>query len=390
MIATADLTTPEGLLTELLTGTVEALDVPPELESHARWRYQDIGKHLNRHGDAEGGAPWDVYPQGSFLLGTVVSPAFAEGEYDVDLVCLRRVQKASTTQADLQADVGRALGGYVGNAEGVALDQGRRCWTLTEDRLRFHADVLPAIPDGNGSATGILLTDREFASWLKSDPLQYAAWFKERMRNELFQKMQKMAEARGSTIQEIPESAVKTTLQRCVQVLKRHRDCYFQEEPKAGPPSILITTLAAHAYKGDQNLFEAAVMMAETMPRYIQRDGSGWCVLNPVQPEENFADKWRAEPGRQQQFMNWITTLNHDLDEIRQARGLPLVSERMARSFGEAVVKKSAARLGSGFKDLGEAGRLTMGLGTGILSTSMAGTRPVRRHGFYGVEDSGS
>src|SRR5579859_3934373 len=123
MIATADLTTSEGLLTELLTGTVEALDIPPELESHARRRYQNIGTHLNRHGDAEGGAPWDVYPQGSFLLGTVVSPAFAEGEYDVDLVCLRQVQKTSTTQAELQAEVGRALGEYVENTDGVALDQ---------------------------------------------------------------------------------------------------------------------------------------------------------------------------------------------------------------------------------------------------------------------------
>jgi hypothetical protein len=390
MIASADLNTPEGVLSELLTGAAEALDIPPELEAHARWRYQDIGTHLNKHGDALGGADWNVYPQGSFLLGTVVSPAVTEGEYDVDLVCLRLIEKTSTTQVGLKQEVGEALGRYIRVGDGIALEEGGRCWTLNEPGLHFHADVLPAIPDGDGSATGILLTDRDFARWLKSDPLLYAQWFKDRMRIELLEKRAKLAEMRKSTIEEIPESAVKTTLQRSVQILKRHRDWHFREDLKAGPPSILITTLAAHAYKGDQNLYEAVAMMAEAMPIYIQRDGTGWCVPNPVQPEENFADKWRTEPDRQRSFMGWLETVKRDLSEIRQVKGIPLLSERMAKSFGENAVKKSAARLGQGFKDLRETGRLSMGIGTGLLSTGTTGTRQVKPHGFYGAEDSES
>jgi hypothetical protein len=389
MIATADLTTPEGLLSELLTGTVEALDIPAELERHARWRYMDIGTHLNRHGDSRGGVDWNVYPQGSFLLGTVVSPAFAEGEYDIDLVCLRMIEKTSTTQDGLKQEVGSALGGYVQLDGGVILDEGGRCWTLAEKRLHFHADVLPAIPDAGGSKTAILLTDRELIRWLKSDPIRYAAWFRNRMKEEFAARIAKMAEIRKSTVEEIPESEVKTTLQRSVQVLKRHRDIYFQEDAKAAPPSILITTLAAHAYRGDQNLFEAVAMMAETMPRYIERGLNGWIVSNPVQPEENFADKWRTDPERQRKFMAWVETLKRDLDEFRQIRGIPLVSERMSKSFGE-VVRKSAERLGAGYRDLRETGKLSMGIGTGILSSSNTGSRPVPRHGFYGAEDSAS
>jgi hypothetical protein len=152
----------------------------------------------------------------------------------------------------------------------------------------------------------------------------------------------------------------------------------------------LITTLAAHAYKGEQNLYEAVAMMAEAMPVYIQRDGTGWCVQNPVQPEENFADKWRTEPDRQRSFMGWLETVKRDLSEIRQVKGIPLLSERMAKSFGENAVKKSAARLGQGFKDLRETGKLTMGIGTGLLSTGTTGTRQVKPHGFYGAEDSQS
>jgi hypothetical protein len=173
-------------------------------------------------------------------------------------------------------------------------------------------------------------------------------------------------------------------------VLKRHRDWHFRDDPKAGPPSILITTLAAHAYKGDQNLFEAVAMMAEAMPLYVQRDGTGWCVPNPVQPDENFADKWRTEPGRQQNFTRWLETVKRDLSEIRQVKGIPLLSERMAKSFGETVVKKSAARFGQGFKDLRDTGKLTMGIGTGLLTTGTTDTRQVRPHEFYGAEDSES
>jgi hypothetical protein len=171
-----------------------------------------------------------------------------------------------------------------------------------------------------------------------------------------------------------------------VQALKRHRDLFFKEDLKAAPPSILITTLAAHAYKGEQNLYEAVAMMAATMPNHIQRDGRGWCVPNPVQPEENFADKWLAHPERRENFVRWISALTQDLEETRQLRGIPVVSERLAKSFGSEVMR-SAERLGGRYLETREAGALTMATGSGLLSTETTGTRKVREHGFYGAED---
>ena len=47
----------------------------------------------------------------------------------------------------------------------------------------------------------------------------------------------------------------KLPLQRAVQLLKRHRDVTYanstKEEKAAAPISIIITTLAAHAYQGE-------------------------------------------------------------------------------------------------------------------------------------------
>ncbi len=392
MIATPDLNTREGLLAQLLTGTVQALDLPADLRAHASWRFNEIGTHLNNHGDSLGGAPWDVYPQGAFLLGTVISPIGAEGGYDVDLVCLRHIEPISTTRAGLKADTGRALADYVKVARRgpVSLEEGKRCWTLKEPQRQFHADVLPAIPDPEGSVTGILLTDKQDSRWLHSDPKGYAAWFKERMKVEFLARVTKMAEARASTIEAIPEEEVKTTLQMAVQALKRHRDMYFQNDPEMTPPSILITTLAAHAYQGDQNLFEAVVMMADAMPRYIEYDGVEWCVRNPVQHAENFADRWRTEPGRQRAFMGWLETLKRDLDEMHRIQGIPVLFERVAKSFGESPVRTSVEGLGGKYKGLSDRGALGMAIGSGTLSIATPNTRKVREHGFYGAEDSDS
>ena len=62
------------------------------------------------------GPTWDVYPQGSVRLGTVVQPIACEGTLDVDMVCERDVMKESTTQKKLMAEVGDALKDYIADS----------------------------------------------------------------------------------------------------------------------------------------------------------------------------------------------------------------------------------------------------------------------------------
>jgi hypothetical protein len=56
--------------------------------------------------------------------------------------------------------------------------------------------------------------------------------------------------AKQMDVEEVPDWYVKTTLQRTVQALKRHRNIYFVDGPENRPASIIITTLAARAYCG--------------------------------------------------------------------------------------------------------------------------------------------
>ena len=102
---------------------------------------------------------------------------------------------------------------------------------------------------------------------------------------------------------------MKTTLQRVVQILKVHRNRYFAEDLDRRPASILITTLAAHAYRGERELDEAVLETAKAMPNHIDYDGERWLVPNPVELRENFADKWTERPELAVAFYGWLDRL---------------------------------------------------------------------------------
>ncbi len=379
------LDSPEELLSALLLGTVEELDIPPDLYRLAEARYLDVGQWLSKHAGI--GPAWDIYPQGSFRLGTVVRPLVLNGEYDIDLVCLRHVAKESITQAQLKADVGIALTAYVHhrrpNGGPTGPRAGKRCWTLTYPG--FHMDVLPSIPDPDGSRSGILITDREVRFWQPSDPIGYSAWFRGRMAIEFVQKRAELAAIRkAAKVEDIPEWEVKTTLQRAVQVFKCHRDLYFAQDLENRPPSIILTTLAAHAYRGAGDLFTCVLETARLMPSFVEDTATGWRVENPVQSAENFADRWTAAPSKAKKFCAWLGDLQRDLDEAASSSSLPNVVSRLSASFGEEPVRKAATRFGEAARRDREAGKLTMAAGTGMLGRSSGTT--VRKHDFFGEE----
>ena len=74
-------------LCAVLVRSVEQLDLPPYLHAVAEQQYSQVGQFLADQ-SADG---WDVYPQGSFRLGTVVRPLAAE--FDLDMVCRLNVAK---------------------------------------------------------------------------------------------------------------------------------------------------------------------------------------------------------------------------------------------------------------------------------------------------------
>ncbi|PWK89499.1 hypothetical protein C8D88_102773 [Lentzea atacamensis] len=379
---------PMDVLSELLAGVVDILDIPDHVRDAAVTRYEHVGTYL-----AESGGPkWSIYPQGSFITGTVIRPPTSASEYDIDLVCHHEVEKESITQAVLKKQVGAMLEEYydlcASSNSPYAPDEyfeKRRCWTLAYDDLGFHLDVLPAIPDLELKKfrNGILLTDTKLRPWQHGNPKDYATWFRHRS-EEMLRKLE--AKARAANVAAVPDWAVRSTLQRLVQVLKWHCYLAFANDIDDRPPSILITTLAASAYRGQDNLSHALLDAVDRMPDHINVDNGRWEVLNPAHEKENFCDKWN-EPDtahRRLKFMAWHEKVRSDLELAYNTRdaGIDVLVERLGATFGQEVLQKSAARWAETTTNLRDAGTLTFAAGTGTLGIGLGRRSPA--HTFFG------
>ena len=361
------------MISRLLDASLEELDISPQQYELAVHRYKDLGQWLVDQGI---GDP-DVYPQGSFRLGTVLRPT-AGGDFDIDLVFLRFLAKESITQKELRTQAGQLLRAYIaarGAANGnPALKERGRCWELIYSGDRFHMDVLPVIPDPDGDDTAVLLSDRDLFLWQHSNPIGYADWFWNSMGDAVGVGRAQLAAMLNRDVEDVPRWLVRTTLQRVVQLLKLHRDTFFRSNPHDKPASILITTLATHAYGGESDLFEAFRKVARNLPSYVEwRNGTYW-VPNPAHEEENFADKWNTSPDRKRHFDRWIEALIADTDRWATSNGVDEAVRSLGTAFGAAPVQAGAKRVGAGLSALVPAaalgvtnqGRLTHGGGTKI------------------------
>ncbi|BBL77516.1 nucleotidyltransferase [Methylomagnum ishizawai] len=340
------LDTPETLA-RFLQDIADELDIPDHAYEEATLKYEEIGEYLASDDSELRKHNPQIYPQGSFRLGTVVQPIGRQGEYDIDLVCMLDINKESITQEELKDKVGDRL--ITRDDLKEIIKSSRRCWTLKypqQDGMpSFHMDVLPSIPNQDRLPTGILLTDTELTRWQKSNPIAYAEWFKKRMEVVFTKRRRIAAEALSESVEQVPEWRIKTPLQRSIQILKRHRDIHFQKKPDLRPVSIIITTLAAKAYRNQDDIFDALIDITKDMPVFIENRNGKWWVQNPVDDGENFADKWNEYPERREAFIAWLKKVESDVTNISRTRtideGLVIAQESLGSGIGTNNIKNS-------------------------------------------------
>jgi hypothetical protein len=312
---------------------VGGLDIPDDIAEEAVLSYEAVGAWLADETSPLHGLTPEIYPQGSFRLGTPVVPLTGD-DFDIDLVCRISLRKEQTTQEALKNSVGSRLRQNV-ELNG-RLTERRRCWTLNYGR-RFHLDVLPCIPNAEGVPTSILLTDRELIRWQFSNPKGYAEWFYQRMGAAFTEARQRIAAAAYADVEEVPEWRVRTPLQRVVQLLKRQRDVAFAQNSQGCPASIIVTTLAAQAYGSEWGLAEALSNVVGRIPTLIENRNGRWWVANPADNQENFADKWNETPALRTHFLRWIEQLGRDIDAAAQSPNPAPLLERMFRPTAVAA-----------------------------------------------------
>jgi len=301
----------------ILKKSAEMLDIPESYYLEAKKRYEGVGNWLSKNDSALAIYNPEIYPQGSFLLGTVIKPISNKDEYDIDLVCfLADLDKNHTSQSDLKSIVGERL--KENDDYKRLLDkEGRRCWTLNYAD-EFHMDILPAINDldfqlkGDLYEDAILITDKKKvdqgdSKWPKSNPKGYAKWFFSRQEIVYMTIKKQIAKILEKSIDDVPHYKVKTPLQRVVQILKRHRDIFFlKKQEKYIPISIIITTLAAKIYQGQEDIYTTLSDILNGINEDIVKQDGKFNITNPANQEENFADKWNEDEKLSIAFFDWI------------------------------------------------------------------------------------
>lgn len=359
-------------ISEVLSQIAEGLDISPSDYALAQDRFNAVQAWL-ADGQYKSGSGANIFLQGSFRLGTVVRPLSgdSEGDYDIDQVCELTIPHANQSPGILKHDIGNRLSEN-DDYRRMMDEEGRRCWTLvyssSEGRPGFHIDVLPAITSSFGEAYQIDITDKSKAdySWKSSNPNGYYHWFK--ARNTVFgdlveSQRQRIYAANGEqykSASDVPLQLVRTSLQRAIQVMKRHRDTYFLNLDNK-PISIILTTITTHHYDGSpirdviRRFARYVIDRHETLLRDggIERDGvldfiaGKWLVRNPVHAEreieeqENFADKWSENSDLTTSFFAWVYQLDRDLsrfDKSGQASDLNLRTN--VESDGEIFVSR--------------------------------------------------
>ncbi len=407
----------------LLIKLSQSLDISTTEFKNAETSYNYVGKYLGegRYTGIEQDCTIPVYPQGSMKLGTVVRPIKdgKESDFDIDLVFELPTSTARTTPNILKSEVGNRLraNGRFSNK----LEESRRCWTISYNN--FHIDVLPCVKESEFSDV-IKISDKR-STWKESNPKGYAKWFKKR--SDLSEeRMVSLANAmdsranRGNVkIEEVHKFIRRSVLQQVVQLMKRHRDVRFIGKDDK-PISMIITTLAAAFYEGELSIYEALCTIAKKMAKLdywldmsslqyykelqsnsvralsnsmdenpsitITRNADGlWFLPNPVDPNENFADRWHENNNaKANAFFEWVKAFQIDIknlfDFASQKRGLKYITENLIGSkWGYDASQRTAIYLAEEMKN-------TSSYFTGVGVAPVIGStyKSIPKNTFYG------
>lgn len=399
----------KNLFSRILWAVGESLDITKSQHEKAVEHYKAVGDFLAKPESPLAAYKPDILPQGSFLLGTMIKPINESDELDLDLVCRLEGKRPDWTQCDLKKTVGERLM-QDGQYRAMLDQEGRRCWTLNyKESPKFHMDILPALV---GRDYKILLersfseayaqydrklsvritdrleknyqTDKDPDKWPLSDPFGYALWFQDRA-TIATRKTMMFSEA----IKPVPAyQSEKSTLQRAVQILKRHRDMMFSGNDDK-PISIIITTLAGLTYQKEENLADAILGIINRMPsaieeKYSVKHGKNikW-IANPVNPEENFADKWPENERKQTNFYNWMRQLDHDMNDLFMGRGMDQIKLSLQGPIGLKTMNEAISKVADEDYKAQIQGQQRMAKITGTLGASGI---VVPDHNFHGNE----
>jgi len=85
-----------------LESLAKSIQISDSLYQAAEDRYTSVAKWFKRDASTLKYYDPDLYPQGSFALGTVIKPVSEEDDYDIDMICAFTIDVGAITQEDFK------------------------------------------------------------------------------------------------------------------------------------------------------------------------------------------------------------------------------------------------------------------------------------------------
>lgn len=321
---------------EILENIIKKLDITPTMYRNAEEKYKTLAKYLG-----DNGLECDIYPQGSFSLGTIIRP-LKEGkrkEYDLDFICVV-YNNENLSPKDFRNKIWNLL--IKNENYSKRIKEYDKCFTLEYGEVNdigFNMDVLSAKPLLDNFIFLTNKIDSNNIEWFKSNPKDYTQWFNSI--NNKYPQAQRINEFNNlllakESVEELPDLFYRTSLQRVIQILKYHRDSFYFSIRKENKKviSAIITTLCTKVaektnftslntvdllkYITSELCIYAQLLSKDNLDqRYadkivIKKTNCKWEIINPVNSEDNLADSWNEDEEKPKLFFKWIEEIRKE------------------------------------------------------------------------------
>lgn len=381
---------------------IKSLQISETMFKNAEEKYTSVAKLLM---EKIGGA--DVYPQGSFAIGTTTRP-YKDGKdlsYDIDLILEIDRNKSELDGDELLEEVYNIL-----NENGLyngKIERGEKSITINYadiDGIGFTLDVVPAVKesldvkqdliDAGGkekyikdsiAISSLDKSDRD--GWYTATPKGYRRWFEEinsPYKKHLFESLQrdKTGKVIYNSIDDVPHYKMKTPVQETVQFFKRVRDIYYskRKEYDKRPISAIITTIVASVASRNSNyglstidLIRKVITELKTYNMFnslkeeefyinypnsvdIKKINGKWEMINPTNPKDNLVDSWNNDESISELFFDWLDVIDKEVAKIIANPTNTVLYENLlgVKAIGEALGITQKENTTKGPKPYGE------------------------------------
>ncbi|GGD30454.1 nucleotidyltransferase domain-containing protein [Flavobacterium orientale] len=324
---------------ELLARIAQELQLDKTRLERMETAYNAVAEVLKNDDNFFNDLEIEVYAQGSKRTGTTVKPINGD-DFDLDTV----LHIYDIYYNHSPENIYNALVNALNKDEyyKTIMEKKKRCVRINY-KSDFHMDILPACMPNSFDKENIRIPEKELRNWSYGNPKGHANWFLN-IANSVEKPMLRefssvLLEAKVET-EPLPEELyLKTPLQRGVQLLKRCRDIYFQDKDNR-VSSIVITTLVASLYQGENSIFETIDNVSRRIKEnYLEavKKGYKFKVINPVNSSEDFTDSWTNE--HYISFYDFISDFYTKWQNLKTS--FETGKEDYIKLFGEGIYKKS-------------------------------------------------